>query len=201
TLEQLGVDVELLTEATLPVRPLDDLDTILVDIRALRHHAAARAEFNRLLAFADAGGRLVVLYHKDSEFDAELTGQRFFPTDLPLSIGRGRVTREDAPVEILDPDARLLTTPNRITAEDWDGWVQERGLYFPARWADGYRPLLRISDPGEPAEDGALLVASTGRGQFVYCALALHRQLKNLHPGACRLFANLVSHERPRGRR
>ncbi|MGA0868127.1 MAG: PIG-L deacetylase family protein [Planctomycetota bacterium] len=201
TLEQLGVDVELLTEATLPVRPLDDLDTILVDIRALRHHAAARAEFNRLLAFADAGGRLVVLYHKDSEFDAQLTGQRFFPTDLPLSIGRGRVTREDAPVEILDPDARLLTTPNRITAEDWDGWVQERGLYFPARWADGYQPLLRISDPGEPAEDGALLVASTGRGQFVYCALALHRQLKNLHPGACRLFANLVSHERPRGRR
>jgi LmbE family N-acetylglucosaminyl deacetylase len=201
TLEQLGVDVEVLTEATLPVRSLDDFDTILVDIRALRHHAAARAEFNRLLAFADAGGRLVVLYHKDSEIDAELTGQRFFPRDLPLSIGRGRVTREDAPVEILAPDASLLTSPNRITAEDWDGWVQERGLYFPARWSEAYQPLLRIADPGEPAEDGALLVAPTGRGQFVYCALALHRQLKNLHPGACRLFANLVSHERPRGRR
>ena len=201
TLEQLGVDVEVLTEATLPVRSLDDFDTILVGIRALRHHAAARAEFNRLLAFAESGGRLVVLYHKDAEFDAELTGQRFFPADLPLSIGRGRVTREDAPVDILDPTSQLLTSPNRITAEDWDGWVQERGLYFPARWADGYRAVLRISDPGEADEDGSLLVAPTGRGQFVYCALALHRQLKNLHPGACRLFANLVSHERPRPRR
>ena len=89
-----------------------------------------------------------------------------------------------------------LNQPNRIRSEDWDGWTQECGLYFASSWADGYTPLLRIADPGEPAEDGALLFAATGRGEFVYCALALYRQIKNLHPGACRLFANLVAHRR-----
>jgi LmbE family N-acetylglucosaminyl deacetylase len=198
-LSQLGCELVVLSEAALPTRPLDDLDTIVVDIRALNHHAAARAEFNRLLDFAAAGGRLLVLYHKDSEFDPEQTGQRFFPRDLPLRIGKGRVTREDAPIELLLPDHPLLRSPNRIVAEDWDGWTQERGLYFPSSWDPAYRPLLRCADPGQPAEDGALLQAPTGRGEFVYCALALHRQLKTLHPGAVRLFANLVSHRR-RGR-
>ena len=77
--------------------------------------------------------------------------------------------------------------------EDWDGWVQERGLYFPDAWAPEYEPILAVQDPGHPAERGALLYARYGAGQIIYCALALYRQLDSLHPGAVRLFANLVS--------
>ena len=86
--------------------------------------------------------------------------------------------------------------PNRIGAEDWDGWTQERGLYFASTWAPGYEAVLRTADPGQPPEDGSLLYAHTGRGEIVYCALSLHRQPKTLLPGACRLFANLLAHRR-----
>lgn len=198
-LSQLGCELVELTSDTLPTRPLDDLDTVVVDVRALNgpDGDAARAEFNRLLAFAAAGGRLVVLYHKDAEIDFELVGQRFHPRGMPLRIGKGRTTREDAPVEVLAPEHPLLRSPNRLQPDDWDGWTQERGLYFASEWSDDYQPILRMGDPGQPPEDGALLHARVGSGEFVYCALALHRQLQSLHPGACRLLANLVSHRRP----
>ena len=97
---------------------------------------------------------------------------------------------------MLAPEHPLLNRPNRIRLEDWDGWIQERGLYFPADWSEGYEAILRMHDPGEPPLDGALLYGRVGEGEFLYCALALHRQLKNLHPGACRLFANLVTPSR-----
>ena len=89
-------------------------------------------------------------------------------------------------VEILAPAHPLLNQPNQLAADDWDSWVQERGLYFPAEWADGYQPLLRIADPGMEPEDGALLYARCGEGEYLYCALALFRQLRQLNPGACR---------------
>ncbi|MBK8980550.1 MAG: PIG-L family deacetylase [Planctomycetes bacterium] len=198
TLRQLGCTLVPLTESELPIRSLDDLDTILIDIRALRHHAAARADFNRLIDYARRGGRLVMLYHKDTEFDLESTGSRFHPAELPFRIGKGRVTREDAPVELLIPDHPLFAWPNRIRPVDWDGWTQERCLYDADSWGEGFTPLLRLADPGQPAETGALIYGPTGDGEFIYCALALHRQLKSLHPGACRLFANLVTPTRLR---
>ena len=196
-LTQLGCRLELLTDDVLPTRRFDDFDTILIDVRALGRRRVARAELNRLLAFAHDGGRLVILYHKDSELDADQTGQRFWPDGLELHIGKGRITREDAPVQILLPGHVLLTSPNVIRAEDWDGWTQERGLYFASEWSAAYETPIAFADPGHPPETGALLFGRTGRGEFIYCALALHRQLKNLHPGACRLFANLVSRRRP----
>ncbi len=200
-LRQIGCTLVTLTEADLPTRSLDDLDTIVIDIRALRHHTSARAEFNRLVDFARRGGRLVVLYHKDTEFNVESVGTRFHPGELPFQIGKGRVTREDAPVTALIPDHDLLQWPNRIRTRDWDGWSQERGLYFAESWADGFTPILELHDPGHPPERGALLYGRVGEGEFIYCALALHRQLKNLHPGACRLFANLISTRDSDGRR
>lgn len=192
-LRQLGCEMISLTERELPTRKLDDLHTILIDIRALRHHAAGRAEFNRLVDFARRGGRLVVLYHKDSEFDFEATGSRFHPAELPLRIGKGRVTREDAPISVLVPDHPLFNHPNQLRPVDWDGWAQERSLYHASEWAAGYTPLIEAHDPGQAQERGILLHAKVGDGEFIYCALALHRQLKTLHPGACRLFANLVT--------
>jgi hypothetical protein len=201
-LRELGVDLVSLDEELLPTRELSDLDTILIDIRALASHRAARAGLDRMMDFAKQGGRLVILYHKDSEFNLEVTGLRAYPTNLELHIGRGRITREDAPVTLLRPHHMLLNSPNRIRPEDWDGWVQERGLYFASRYSDAFEELLELADPGLPAERGALLFARIGRGEFVYCALALYRQLKNLHPGVVRLFVNLISSSSaPRRRR
>ncbi len=186
----LGAEVVPLRDEDLSLRPLDEFDVIVCDVRSLRLREAARASFPRLLAFAAAGGRLVVFYHKDVEFNFEQAGFRGAPFEL--LVGKGRVTRADAPVRVLQPEHVLLTTPNRIRAEDWDGWHQERGLYFAERYDDAYEELLAMSDPNQDEERGALLYARYGKGEYVYCALSLWRQLKNLHPGACRLFANLV---------
>ena len=110
-----------------------------------------------------------------------------------LRISRDRVTDEHAPVTFLAPDHPALTTPNRITQADFDGWVQERGLYFPDQWDERFTAILASGDPGETPLRGGLLVARHGKGYFVYTGLAWFRQLPEGVPGAYRLFANLVS--------
>lgn len=174
----------------LPLLERDGFDTIIVDIRALRSEQV-RTAFARLLKFVHEGGRLVVFYHKADEFNLEKAGFRGAPLDL--RIGTGRVTREDAPVRVLLPDHILLKYPNRVRSKDWDGWTQERGLYFPQTYHSDFEELLALSDPGLPEERGSLLYTRHGKGEYVYCALSVYRQLKELHPGACRLFANLIS--------
>lgn len=193
----LGVMWSELSDADVAVADLAALDTIVVDIRALRDRPAVRSAFRRLLDFAAGQGhRLVVLYQKDVEFQPPGEGFLGAP-HLPFQVGKSRVTRADAPVRVLLPHHVLLQHPNVILPGDWDGWEQERGLYLPSVWASQYEELLEMQDPGQPAERGALLYARTGDGEYVYCALSLWRQLKKLHPGAVRLMANLLS-PRPR---
>jgi hypothetical protein len=188
-----GLPWSELTDADLAVRALDEFDTIVIDIRALRDRPDARRNFRRLLEFCDQRGkRLVVFYHKDVEFQPPGEGFRGAPF-TPFQIGRTRVTRADAPVRLLKPDHVLLNHPNTIRPSDWDGWEQERALYLPAVLADQYEQLLEIADPGQPPERSALLYARCGEGEYVYCALALWRQLKKLHPGGVRLLANLLT--------
>lgn len=188
---------EVLDAEALSSQSFAHLDTIVVDIRALRERPgattwkAARAAFPRFLEFVREGGRLVVFYHKDTEFNAATAG--FVGAPYPLHIGKSRVTREDAPVEVLDGEHRLLTHPNEIHPQDWDGWVQERGLYFPDEYAPEYEELIAMADAGETKSRSSLLYARYGEGDYIYCALSLYRQLDTLHPGACRIFANLVS--------
>jgi len=191
-LEDLGVELHVLDGDDVATFPLQRLHTVLVDIRALRVQATARAAFGRLLEFVHAGGRLVVLYHKDKEWEAP--GFRGSP--FPMTVGRGRVTQEDAPVRVLRPDHLLLRWPNRVLASDWDGWVQERGLYFAEDYDERYEEVLATADAGQPELRGGLLYVPYGAGDYVYCALSLFRQLKALHPGACRLFANLIAPSR-----
>ena len=132
-----------------------------------------------------------ILIVEDVEFNRD---DAFFSgAPYPLEIGKGRVTRQDAPVSLLLPDHVLFNHPNKIRSDDWDGWRQERGLYFPAKYSKRYEQLLAMNDPGLEPEKGALLYARYGKGEYIYCSLALYRQLKKRHPGACRLFANLVS--------
>ena len=114
---------------------------------------------------------------------------------LPITVEQRpqRVTKEDAPVRVLDPAARLLSYPNRITAKDFDGWVQERSLYMPATADPRWRRLLEMHDPDEPPNQHAVLVAPMGKGAYVYTTLALFRQLPAGVPGGARLFLNLLA--------
>jgi hypothetical protein len=108
-------------------------------------------------------------------------------------VSHDRVVDEAAPVTILAPDHPVLRRPNRISARDWEGWVQERGLYFARTWHPAYRTVLESRDPGEPPREGGLLIAPLGRGTYVYSGIAFFRQLPAGVPGAFRLFANLLA--------
>ena len=189
----LGLDWSELSDADIAVADLRAFDTIVVDIRALRDRPDARRGFRRLLEFAEGTGRrLVVFYQKDVEFHP--SGEGFLSAPyLPFQIGKKRITRADAPVRVLKPDNPLLVHPNVIQPGDWDGWEQERGLYLPSVYASQYEEIVEVQDPGQPSERSALLYARTGEGEYVYCALALWRQLKKLHPGAVRILANLLT--------
>ncbi len=130
---------------------------------------------------------MIVQYNK-----YELVEGGFAPYPLTMSRPHGRVTDEAAPVRLLEPAHPVLTTPNRIGPADFEGWVQERGLYFAETWAPEYTPLLESGDDGQ-ALRGGLLVARHGRGTYVYTGLAFFRQLPQGVPGAYRLFANLLA--------
>lgn len=192
----LGLEWSDLSDADIAVADLRSFDTIVVDVRALRDRPDARRGFRRLLEFAAGKGRRLVVFHqKDTEFHPG--GEGFLGAPFqPFQVGRARVTRADAPVRILRPEHVLLNEPNHIVPSDWDGWEQERALYLPASHANAYEEIVEIHDPGQPVERGALLYAHTGDGEYVYCALALWRQLKKLHPGAVRMLANLLSPQR-----
>jgi hypothetical protein len=185
-IRQLGVDVTLLGPDEVRGGAFDDFDTVVLGIRAYETREDLRAAAAQLLDFVRTGGVLVAQYNR-----ASLGG-------LPpyaLEVGRGspRVTDETAPVTLLDPEAPTFTTPNRIGADDFEGWVQERGLYFGSEWADGWVPLLEMNDVGEDPQRGSLLVASVGEGVFMYTGLSFFRQWADRVPGAYRLFANLIS--------
>jgi LmbE family N-acetylglucosaminyl deacetylase len=192
----LGLDWSDLSDTDIAVADLRSFDTIVVDVRALRDRPDARRGFRRLLEFAAGKGRRLLVFHqKDTEFHP--VGEGFLGAPFqPFQVGRSRVTRADAPVTILRPGHSLLNRPNRIVPGDWDGWEQERALYLPASHAGAYEEIIEIHDPGQPPERGALLYARTGGGEYVYCAMALWRQLKKLHPGAVRILANLLSPDR-----
>jgi LmbE family N-acetylglucosaminyl deacetylase len=189
----LGLSWSELTDADIAAADLSVFDTIVVDIRALRDRAAARNAFSRLLAFAKGEGhRLVIFYQKNVEFHPKGEAFRGAPFE-PFQISKNRVTREDAPVKVLLPDHVLMTHPNVIRPSDWDGWVQERALYLPAVYSDEYDEILEFGDPGQDREQGSLLYARTGDGEYIYCALALWRQLKTLHAGSVRILVNLLT--------
>ena len=117
----------------------------------------------------------------------------FAPYPFDIARPHDRVTDETAKVTLLDPGSSLWTTPNRIGPQDWEGWVQERGLYFAHTWGPEYTPMLEMADPGGPELKGALLTARVGKGRYVYTGLAFFRQLPAGVPGGFRLLANLLA--------
>lgn len=191
-LADLGVAYTALDRDALAVARLEDFSTLLLDMRAY-HHRPELAEYrDRLLQFCRAGGRIVSMYHKEREWN-ERPGHPLL-SPFPLTVGADRITEEDSPVTMLLPEHRLWHQPHQITAADFAGWVQERGLNFPSKWDPAWAPLLQLQDSGD-AEPllGALLYTRYGRGDFVYCSLVLYRQLRQGHAGAARLLVNLLS--------
>ncbi len=192
-IEQLGCQVTLLEPAELSRGDLSSYDAIVTGVRAYNVRPDLRANQQRLLAYVEAGGTLIVQYNVSEHpaGDGRDPLARLGP--YPLRIGRGRVSVEEAAMRPLRPEHPLLATPNRISPEDFEGWVQERGLYFAEQWDGRYEPLWEVADPGEKPLAGATLVARYGKGVFIYTALAWFRQLPAGVPGAYRIFANLLS--------
>ncbi len=188
-IRRLGVDVTTLSDETIATGDLSGFDTIVVGVRASEARPAFAAEHARLLEYVRAGGTLIVQYQQN-----DYTARGLPPYPAP-AVGRGnsRVTVETAPVQILDPAHPVFTFPNRITAADFDGWVQERNLYAFFTVDPRYTPLLESADPGEPAQRGAQVYAEIGGGRYVYTAYSWFRQLPAGVPGAYRQFANLIS--------
>ncbi|MCG0239135.1 MAG: NEW3 domain-containing protein [Firmicutes bacterium] len=191
-LRQLGIQVDLLDEEDLTSGDLSVYDTIVVGIRALRVRPDLVAAMPRLHEYVYGGGNLVVQYHQPGDnWDPERSAPYYLQIGSP-SI-RWRVTDEASPVTVLVPDHPLLNRPNAIGPEDWQGWVKDRGLYFPSEWAPEFTPLLAMHDPGEPPLTGSLLTATYGKGRYTYTSLILYYQLEQRVPGAYRLFVNLIT--------
>ena len=191
-LRQLDIEADPVADAALERAGIDRFTALVVGISAFGQRPALLRNRDRLIAWTEAGGSLVTLYHRPGD------GWRDGRTPpLRIVIGspsvRWRVTNPAAPVKVLQPDHPLLRCPNEIGPADWQGWVRERGLYFASEWDPAYVPLLEMADPDEPPLRGALLAAPVGRGRHVHVALALHHQFSALVPGPFRLLANLVA--------
>jgi hypothetical protein len=187
-LKQVGMDVTLIPAEKIASEDLSNYGTIVLGIRAYDTQKDVVTNNQKLLDFVSAGGTLVVQYNTAV---GDFNSGKFTPYSADLS--RARVTVEETPVEILAPEDSVFHYPNTITARDFDGWVQERGLYFMDKWDDHFTPLLSCHDPGEDAQKGGLLRAKYGKGTYIYAAYAFFRQLPAGVPGAVRLYVNLLS--------
>ena len=187
-LQQLGFALSVVQPTALDTFDLSATDVVVVGPRAYEAHDALVRNNARLLGWVQRGGTMIVQYGQ-----YEMMNPGVMPFPVTIQRPHDRVTEEDAPVRVLDPGSPVLSSPNRITSADFAGWVQERGLYMPRTFADAYKPLLSMNDPGESPNSGGVLVAPYGSGTYVYTTLSFFRQLPAGVPGATRLFVNLLA--------
>ncbi len=188
-LEAIGYTVHPLQTQDLSQERLKAMDAVVLGIRAYNVLDDLPFKNSILMDYVKQGGTLVVQYNTSGR------GNRDF-SDLapyPLQLSRDRVSDENAPVRLLEPQHPVLNFPNALTASDFDGWVQERGLYFPDQWDEAYTPVLSMNDPGEPERKGSLLVAPYGEGHYIYTGLSFFREMPEGVSGAFKLFANMLS--------
>ncbi|TAK44551.1 MAG: LmbE family protein [Saprospiraceae bacterium] len=193
SLRQTGYTVDVLDpdghRDDINVQNLLGYDAVVIGVRA--YNTVERLQFDqpKLMEYVKEGGTLIVQYNTNG--DLVLPMEEMAPYKLHLS--RDRVTVEDAEVRFLAPDHELLNYPNKITEKDFEGWMQERGLYFADEWGDEFTPVLSCNDPGEPPCNGGLLVANYGKGHYIYTGYSWFRELPAGVPGAFRIFANMIS--------
>ncbi len=187
SLSQVGYDVALLEKDDVNVASLADFDAVILGVRAFNTLDWLAYKQQELFTYVHNGGTLLVQYN---------TSYRMVTQDIapyPLQLSRDRVTDEQAEVRILAPEHPVMNVPNEITAKDFEGWVQERGLYFPDQWSDAFVPIFSANDEGETPKNGGLLVADYGKGRFIYTGYSWFRELPAGVPGAYRIFANLIA--------
>ncbi len=187
SLEQVGYEVDFLTKDDIEAENLRKYDAVICGVRAFNTVDWLSYKNSELFKYVEDGGNLLVQYNTSHR----LITQELAPYSLELS--RDRITVEETPVRLLNPNHDVWNYPNKITINDFDNWVQERGLYFPNKWSKEFEPLTESGDPGEDLLNGGLLVAKYGKGNYIYTGYSWFRELPAGVPGAYRIFVNLIS--------
>ena len=187
SLEQIGYNVSIVNIENISAEFLKTFDAVIMGIRAYNKWEDLRFKQEELMKYVEEGGNMIVQYNTNRRLKVDNIGP------YPIKLSRDRVSVEEAPVRMLAPNHEVLNFPNKITQVDFDGWVQERGLYFANEWDDSYTAILSSNDPGEDAKDGGMLIAKHGKGYFTYTGYSWFRNLPAGVPGAYRLFTNLIS--------
>ena len=185
-LEQMGYDVVLLTEKELARNNLQQFDAIITGVRAFNTNDWMNKYYDKLMRYVQNGGNYIVQYSQANNIRGKMGPYNF-------SLSGKRITDENAPVTFLKPEHPVLNFPNKITQDDFKGWVQERSIYHADRLDTSFQPILRMNDPGESPDDGALVVSKYGKGYFTYTGLVFFRELPAGVPGAYRLLANIIA--------
>jgi len=195
-LNALGVESKELSVEEVKTADLSKFTSIIVDNRVYESQPELIAANQKLLAYAQAGGNLIVFYHRIDEFNPNPQRNRPQLSPYKLILGNERITDENAPISFLEPEHPLLNSPNKVNEDDFKGWIQERGLYYPREWDPQFKALLQSNDPGEAPLKGGLLVADYGKGHYIYTSMVWYRQLRAGVPGAYRMLANMISYGR-----
>jgi hypothetical protein len=193
-LQQMGYDVVILREKDITIGYLRQFDAVMAGVRAYDVHPWLAGRYDELMEYVNEGGNLIVQYNRNGIGNNKL---KIGP--YPFAISNNRVTDETAKVDFLQPGHDVLNHPNKITDKDFEGWIQERGIYFIDQLDPKYTPVLSMNDPGEGAQKGSLVVADYGKGKFVYTGLVFFRELPAGVPGAYRLLANIIALNQKKG--
>jgi len=195
-LAALGVEAQELKVEDVRAGDLSRYHSIIIDNRGYQAHPELISANARLLDYAQAGGTLIVFYHKTNEWNPDPKQNRPQLAPYPITLGNSRVTDELAPIVFTEKAHPLLNFPNKLTDDDFANWIQERGLYYPQTWDPRYSAPFSTNDPGEPPLRGGLLAAAYGRGRYIYTSMVWYRQLRAGVPGAYRMLANMISYGR-----
>ena len=187
-LRQIGYQVDILGDKDFTVENLSQYDAIVMGVRAYNTIDRLKFHQEKLMDYIENGGNMIVQYNTSRRLVTDQLGP------YPLKLSRDRVTVEEAPVKILKPSHEILNFPNKLIEKDFEGWVQERGLYFPNEWDERYEAIFSMNDPGEEPTSGSLLATKYGEGTFIYTGLSFFRELPAGVPGAYRLLINLIGY-------
>lgn len=194
-LEQMGFEVNILTDKELTRNSLDKFDAIITGVRAYNTNDWINKHYDKLMKYVSDGGNFIVQYNTSSQIGP--VRSKIGP--YPLNITRTRVTDENATVTLLKPEHPVFNYPNKITQDDFKGWIQERSIYHGSDTTGKFEKLIGMSDPGEKSDDGSLLVARYGKGWFTYTGIVFFRELPAGVPGAYRLLANILALNKKKG--
>ena len=189
SLQQIGLNITTIAPEAITLNELKKYEAVVTGVRAYNTSKVLADNQSILMQYVNEGGLVITQYNTNWDMYTEIIGP------YPFKIKRGRVTDENSPVDFLLPEHSVLNTPNKLTKADFDGWIQERGIYFAEELAPEYVSPLAFTDPNEKPQSGSLIIADYGKGAFMYTGIAFFRELPAGVPGAYRLFINLLSYK------